>query len=283
MTAVRKSCQPLYILALLLLPVAVMGQPRVERGLQFGGGVSGLLGTPTAEFSQLPGVANCIGSLGAGTAFDGGSGGGFAVSALVGISPLPAMDEGFLSHIGADLSIGYAGASTTFEVDERIGQAIDPAGNILPIFSRYTVETQVSELRLEPMARYYIGPSVPLTFGIGAKLGFLLGATYDQKETIASPSGATYGDGSSERNASSGDLAETSGMQAGLKLALGYDVPLSKGLALRPELTGLLALNSPVQGVTWNPNELRFGLSIVFTQTPLQSTPLQPVEPGEGR
>ena len=65
-------------------------------------------------------------------------------------------------------------------------------------------------------------------------------------------------------------------MQAGLKLALGYDVPLSKTLALRPELTGLLGLNSPVQGVTWSPNEVRFGLSIVFTQIPEQSTPLQP-------
>ena len=40
-----------------------------------------------------------------------------------------------------------------------------------------------------------------------------------------------------QRNTTSGDLAETSAIQAGLTLGLGYDVALSPVLALRPQAT----------------------------------------------
>jgi hypothetical protein len=262
------------LIALMLMPAIAAAQQRTGHAVQFGVQANGLLGATSSEFSQLPGVANCIGSLGAPTIFDGGSGGGFSGSALIGLTPIPGNEGGFLSHLGGELAVGFASASTTFEVDERIGQAIDPSGNILPVFSRYTVDTKVSELRLEPMARYYLG-NLPLTLGIGAKLGFLMGATYDQKETIASPSAATFEDGSKERNSNSGDLAETSGLQVGIKLGIAYDVMLAQTITLRPEIGGMLALTSPVQGVTWNPNELRLGLAILFTPALQQSTPLQ--------
>jgi hypothetical protein len=261
------------LIALMLMPAIAAAQQRSGHAVQFGVQANGLLGATSSEFSQLPSVANCIGSLGAPTIFDGGSGGGFSASALIGLTPV-GQEEGFLSHLGGELAVGFASTSTTFEVDERIGQAIDPSGNILPVFSRYTVDTKVSELRLEPMARYYIG-KLPLTLGIGAKLGFLMGATYDQQETIASPSAATFDDGTKVRNTTSGDLAETSAMQVGIKLGIAYDMMIGQTITLRPEIGGMLSLTSPVQGITWNPNELRLGLSILFTPALQQSTPLQ--------
>jgi hypothetical protein len=261
------------LIALMLMPAIAIAQQRTGHAVQFGVQVNGLLGATSSEFSQLPGVANCIGSLGAPTLFDGGSGGGFSGSVLIGLTPV-GQEEGFLSHLGGELAVGYASASTTFEVDERIGQAIDPAGKIMPVFSRYTVDTKVSELRLEPMARYYLG-KLPLTIGIGARLGFLMAATYEQKETIASPSAATFEDGSKERNNTSGDLAETSGLQVGIKLGLAYDLMLAQTITVRPEIAGMLSLTSPVQGITWNPHELRLGVAILFTPALQQSTPLQ--------
>jgi hypothetical protein len=261
------------LLALVLIPAIATAQQRTGHAIQFGVQANAILGATSSEFSQLPGVANCIGTLGAPTLFDGGSGGGFSGSALIGLTPV-GQEEGFLSHLGGELAVGYASSSTTFEVDERIGQAIDPSGNIMPVFSRYTVDTKVSELRIEPMGRYYLG-KLPLTLGFGARVGILMGATYEQKEEIASPSAATFEDGSKQRNNNSGDLAETSALQMGLKLGLAYDVMIAQTITLRPEISGMLSLTSPVQGITWNPHELRVGLAVLFTPALQQSTPLQ--------
>jgi hypothetical protein len=252
---------------------------RTSRSLQFGLYAGGLLSTPSSSFTQLPGAANCVGSVTA-TTFDGGSGGGFNVAGLLGITPLPSMEEGFLSHIGGSVAVGYATAKTTFQADEPIGSASDPAGNIRQITSRYTIETTISELRLEPAANFYIGPTLPLMFSLGLKLGFQMSGSYTQKEEIASPSGATFADGTRQRNNTAGDLEQTSKIGAGLSLGIGYDIPLSPTFSLRPQVSGVLGLSSPVQGVSWSPHEVRFGISALFTPEQTQSSPLQPVDDG---
>jgi hypothetical protein len=124
--------------------------------------------------------------------------------------------------------------------------------------------------------QYHVGPSFPLILQVGASVGMLMSAEYTQKESIQSPSSARYIDGSRERNISSGSIEEKSGIGLGLSLGLGYDLRLTPAVSLRPEVSGLLGLSSPVSGVSWSPHELRFGLSFVYTVAPSGPTPLDP-------
>ena len=94
-------------LSLVTLVSITSAQQRAGRALQLGVQASGILATPSSEFTGLPGIANCIGSLGAPTSFTGGSGGGFAGGVLVGLSPLPGMSNGFVLHLGFDVGVGY--------------------------------------------------------------------------------------------------------------------------------------------------------------------------------
>ncbi len=235
--------------------------------LQFGLHLAGLINTPSAEFNGLPGIPTCLSSP-----FSSGSGGGFSVSAMTAL--VPSFADGFASHIGATLRLGFASASTSFETSESIGPAIDRSGEVSDVIDTYTIETTFSELRLEPAITYHIGADVPLLFSIGAKLGFAAGSTYSQSEKVTSPNGATFADGSSERNASEGDIEEASGMLLGLGLGVGYDIRVSPTLAVRPEAGYMLGLTTPIKDVTWSPNEVRLGVSLLYMSLPAASTPL---------
>lgn len=265
---------------LLLSGAAAIAQPQPARTpvappsapwqpWQFGLYLGGLLNAPSASFTSLPGLSTCLGDT---VGFDGGSGGGFALSAMAGLRPRIA--EGFGSHIGASLRIGFASTGTTFETTENIGPAIDRSGTVSDVIDSYTIKTTISELRIEPSVTYQVSVDAPLVVSLGAKLGLLMSSTYEQSESVTSPAGASFADGSTQRNTNSGDLTETSSMLAGISLGVGYDFWVTPTIILRPELSGMLALGSPVSGITWSPHELRGGISILYTGLAAHSTPL---------
>lgn len=269
------QCGKLFAL-LLLCTAPLIAQPQGAREAipvplwQFGGYGGVVIGGASGSFATLPGINNCKGDT---ALFDGGSGNGFAISALVGLRP--AMGKGgFSSNIGWQARVGFTSVSTTFETTEVIGPAMNPMGMVLPITSKYVIETSLSELRVEPMATYQVSRALPLVLGLGARLGFLMGKTFEHHEEVASPTGARYGDGSTERNTSSGDLEETSGFQAGLKAAVGFDINLSPNFALRPEVGTMLGFISPVADTDWSQTELHVGIALIFTTDPPRSSPL---------
>ncbi len=240
---------------------------------QVGGHVAGAAGVPSASFTELPGAPNCLGTS-QDARFTGGSGSGFGVSAVVGLRPT--IGEGFASHIGYALRVGYATSKTSFQVDESIGEAIDNTGRIMPVVGTLMLDATMSSVRIEPMVTYQVGPTFPLLLELGASLGMQIGGTFTQKEQLTSPSGARFTDGGRERNLGSGDIQDRSGMAAGISLGLAYDIPVGGTLSIRPEVAGLLALTSPVSGVDWSAHEVRFGLSVLYTIPPSGPTPLDP-------
>lgn len=235
--------------------------------LQFGVYGGGALAPNSAEFATLPGMVSCQGDS---ILYGGSTGGGFTAAAVVGI--MPGSGKDFLSHIGATLKVGLSSTSSTFETDERIGQAISPSGEVADVISRYTVSGSLSTLIIEPTAFYRVSADAPLLIGIGPTLGLLMGATYDQKEEVAAPSGARYADGRTERNVREGDIEETSGLLMGGTLSLAYEIKASAQISIRPEISGTLGFNGPVDD--WTQHTLRAGLSILFSPAAAQSTPL---------
>lgn len=243
-------CGALFAL-MLLCAVAAVAQPQGAREplpvplLQFGGYGGVVIGSSSGSFASLPGINNCKGDT---VLFDGGSGNGFMVAGMVAMRPALLQGDA-VSHIGWQARVGFSSASTTFEASELIGPAMNPMGMVLPVTSKYVVETSLSELRVEPSATYQISRSTPLVFAVGARLGFLMGKTFTHHEEVASPTGARYSDGTTERNNSSGDLQETSGFQAGVTAGVGFDINLSSSIALRPEAGTMLGFTSPFRAL----------------------------------
>jgi len=230
----------------------------------YGGGV---LSTPSASFTTFPGVLSCNME-----SYTQGSGGGFALAGVIAL--VPPHTDNFSGHLGGSLKAGIVSSTTTFEVDETLGMVSDQSGELHPAVSRYGIDASVMELRLEPTASYWLSKKTPLVFSVGARLGVELGATYDYAERLVSPAGATF-NGSPERGAMSGDVAEKNAIQAGLLAGLGYDLPIGPTITLRPELTGVVSLTSPVKSVDWKAHELRLGLSVLYSLPKAQSSPLQ--------
>lgn len=263
-------------LAVLLVAASGVALAQTPRGggaaLQVGLHAEGVLAAPSANFITFPGVQNCMSATDT-AHFEGGTGGGFSIFGLLALRPVPG--AGLASHFGGAVRVGFSSSSTHFTADEPIGSASDAFGNVVPVVDRYNISVATGELRVEPSGSYWLSSGIPLFVSLGARLSYLAGGTYEQYESIASPANATFGDGSSERNRTAGDLTEVRALQVGMTLGIGYDIPLGPTLSLRPELSGLLALTSPVPGVTWRPHELRFGLGILYTLPRESSSPLQ--------
>jgi hypothetical protein len=240
--------------------------------LQFGVHVGGELAPNSANFLTLPGVVTCQGDS---ILYGGATGGGFMAGGVVEFSPRGG-SGGFVSHLGASLQLLYSSSSSTFETDERIGRSISPQGELSEVVSTYSIATNLTRIQIDPSVVYKVSDDVPLTIGLGPRLGLLAAATYDQKEEIGSPSDATYADGRAERNVRSGDIGETNGLLMGAGLSVGYDLTISPTIALRPELSAALGLNGPVADVDWKQHSLRLGVSLLFRATGRASTPLGP-------
>jgi hypothetical protein len=230
-----------------------------------------MLSAPTASFNQLPGVLLCLG-LNSDQKFDGGSGGGIFMGAMV--TRRPGIREAFASHIGYSVKVGLSRLTSTFETDETIGQGSDPQGNILPVVDRYRIETTTNEIRLEPTVEYWISSAFPLMITLGPRIGYLASGSYTQSEQIISPAGAEFSDGTTVRNEHSGTMTEINGLQFGLNLGVAWEIPATPNLALRPTLGATLGFTSPVTGVNWKGNELRAGISILYMLEQSQSNPL---------
>lgn len=248
------------------------GQGRRGGIMQVGLHIDGVLSAPTADFVEFPGVSNCIVPQGD-TRFESGSGGGFSLCGVLALKPAIGATLG--SRVGGVLKVGLSTTSTTFEADETIGSASDPAGTIHPVVSRYGITVRLSEMRVEPSASFWPSTSVPVLVSLGARLGYVFGGTYDHREDLVAPSGATFRDGSTVRNTGAGDITEVRTLQMGLSLGVAYDIPMSPTLSLRPEIGGLLGLQSPVNGVQWKANEVRLGVSLLYMLPREGSSPLQ--------
>lgn len=246
--------------------------PAASAGLTFAFGAFGDVGPSihSASFASLPGMVSCQGDT---ILYAGSTGLRTAFGASIGMVPR-SMDGGFGSHIGWNVKIGLAMTGGSFTAEERIGQALSPSGAIVPVVSRYDVDVSLMSIAIEPVVSYTFSRSTPLIFSIGPSLGVAVSASYDQSESVASPSGAQFGDGRTVRNERSGDIEEKSGMVLGGLLGVGYDIALAPTVTLRPEITGLIDLSGPVSDIDWKSNALRLGVSLLFMSARIESNPL---------
>lgn len=244
----RKRLLPLVIALIAVGPAGA--QEHVEYGVYAGLGPN----PQYPAFRELPGIPSCCPS------FESGSGLGFTAGVLYGI-PLA-------GPLVLDLRAGFSTLSGTLT-------AIEPT----VVFDGDRGVDGAFEHRIDvDRSMFFLAPQVSLRAPFGMRLsagleaGFVLDATYAQRETIVDPPGAyTFIDSlgnatqSRIRNESNGALPEGARLHLALVSAIGYPLKLNPAgsLLLIPELRGALGMTPVVDGLSWNAHTLRFGVAVI--------------------
>jgi hypothetical protein len=118
----------------------------------------------------------------------------------------------------------------------------------------------------------------------GLRIGTVLSATYSQDERLVDPTQPVrFEDGTTVRNATSGDLPNTSSVQAGALIGLRYMLPMNAAgtLQLVPEISYAPMFTNLVSDASWSVSPLRIGASILFSISKKveEKSPLRPGKP----
>ena len=235
-----------------------------ETAWRYGPFVSGSLEMPASDVRELPGAPSCMREE---TRLDDVSGKVFEAGGDV------AWRDAVVTDFEAALRISFVTASTRFSGRETIGAAADASGRLRDIVVEYQSDVARTELRFEPAIRWY--PRERMMLSLGLLTAVPLSTTFDQRESLVEPAQATYGDGSNERAVATGPLSEYATTWSGITAGVGVDIRLAERVMLRPQLSAMLALGSPLRDVDWHPHEIRFGLGVVFGGLG-ESTPIDP-------
>ncbi|CAN5539641.1 hypothetical protein BH10BAC6_BH10BAC6_08900 [soil metagenome] len=218
----------------------------------------------SAAFSGLPGVPSCC------PEFSSGSGGGFYGGLETGFPISPAVT--MLARLG------YNSNSGTFEATEPTTVRIN--NTAVNTTFKHTLTTTVSGVMLEPAAEWRVAGGLGLVGGV--RLGLLMSATYDQKESFTDTS-IPYEyltTNSATNNASSGDITQLKTLQFGLLLGARYHLPLNteSTFELVPEAYYAPMFTQNVTGIDWSTSSIRLGLGVLykFMIYPADSNPLAP-------
>jgi len=242
--------------------------PAMVEERQFSVGLTGAYGimlNGTPGFT-LPTVPTCCASY----ASTSGSG-----ILLGGVLELP-----LSSSLELSARVLFQSASTTFTTDEpttvRVGNTTESTT------LRHTLETSQGFVFVEPVAAYRVGGGLQILAGL--RVGTVLSATYTQDERIADPTQPVrFDDGTTTRNATTGDLPNTSALQVGAVIGLRYVLPMNANgtLQLVPEVSYAPMFTNLVSDASWSVSPLRIGASILFSVTKKieEKSPLRPGKP----
>lgn len=201
-----------------------------------------------AEFSGLPGVPSCCPN------YSGGNGMGISIT---GKFALPVSRTMF-----AEMRVGFTtlnGSMTALQT-----QTIDNNGVATGLFE-HSIVTKISMLTFEPTVSILLWKSLRVHGGLS--IGAVTSATYDQTETLLTPSDVVFENDSRVRNKYSDNISQVPGLQAGLIGGLSYVIPLSRdeSFSLTPEIGYIFSLTNVVStSDLWKINTLRIGLGISY-------------------
>lgn len=208
------------------------------------------INTFNANFRELQGYPNCC------LQFENGTGLGYAMGGLLQI-PLN-------NSLYAGLRLGIHNPSGTLFSNENIGfqfirnpnAPFDTIG--APITVEHSIVANLLQIHIQPSLMYQISNSLFLSASLGAY--YAVNAEFDQKETLISPSNATFLDGKRIRNQANGTIPEYSQILLSGDIGISYDIPVSNYMFISPYLSYHLPFTS-LSTLDWKVNTLQMGLS----------------------
>ena len=208
------------------------------------------LNTHHANFKEIQGYPNCC------LQFENGTGLGYAIGGLLQI-PLN-------NSLYAGLRLGIHNPSGTLLSNENIGfqfirnpnAPFDTIG--APITVEHSIVANLLQIHIQPSLLYQISNSLFLSASFGAY--YVVNANFEQKETLISPSNATFLDGKKMRNEANGIIPEYSQILLSGDIGMSYDIPISKHMFISPYISYHLPFIS-LSTLDWKVNTLQLGLS----------------------
>jgi len=204
-----------------------------------------------ADFKQLPDIPRCCEN------FSDGSGSGISIGAFL---SLP-----FTSRFSLQLRTGYAMLNGELSRVESTDVAM-VGGNLTDGNVEHLLAGSLSTLSFEPALRYQLFRSGPVIH-VGMEAGFFLGGTFEQSETLISPSGATFSDGRTVRGERTGDIPDISGFYGAAVIGAGYPFLAGSSIEITPEIMFGFNFTDIVQALSWNIHSVRAGVSIAYLPT----------------
>lgn len=232
----------------LVLTAAATAQPQEDRARIGLFGDYGI-GLHAASFKQLPGIPNCC------PEFQSTTGSGL----FLGLTYATPLSTSLSLHLRAH----YGMFSVGFDEPETQPVA-GPDGALETATIRHTLDADFSQISVEPLIGYHLTPDLQLLGGVTA--GFKISSTYEQKETLESPSTATFSNGLRTRNQANGDIPDASTLALGITIGATYDLALNadRTVFLSPEVLFTYSPIAVASGVSWNAHQLRAGLALSF-------------------
>ncbi len=209
----------------------------------------------SASFTQLGTFPNCCPQFSSGTGF------GLAYGGIV---QLPIQDDFlFEARIGLS-SVGAALKQTEAIGNTLVRSTTAPFDTITQTaIVEHTIDSRIQLLTIEPSIRKEI--FIPNLFGqVGISAGIPIGAQFDQREQLITPSSSTFSDGRTIRNEFVNQAIPdaTSLFITGL-VGLSYKLPIGKFNSINPEIRYQYAFTS-ISAVDWKPSTLQFGATALF-------------------
>lgn len=218
------------------------------------GGYGGaLLNMHNVHFGALPGFTSCC------STFENTTSPGFAVGALGEYR----LDQSMVF----DARLGFSTMSATFMRDQLIGNepvlTDGPVGTAdrRDITVQHSLAASVSLLSLEPTLRFDVSPTVSVVGGVRA--GYALNPTFNQKETLLSPEGYVFTDGSAIRNQQSGAIPTATAIHLHAILGAHYELWQNTSYTFGLDLRYYVPLTK-VAAVDWNLHSIHAGISLAF-------------------
>lgn len=212
----------------------------------------------TGGFSALPEVPSCCTEYGS----------SMEIGWLAGITYIKPFDTKWSMH----LRLHYWQYGAAFSETETL-PVVDVSGDPDQATLRYDLNGSFTQISIEPLAGYTVSPDLHLLGGLTA--GYIFTATYDQKETLVTPTDATFnGTQTRERNVLSGDIPDARVLGLGLTFGASYDLPLNEDrtVFLSPEILFTVTPLSQVSGISWTAQHVRAGLALSFVPPEIEDT-----------
>lgn len=209
----------------------------------------------SANFGALPGTPSCCPEYGKAA---------LVTPAFGGLLEVPISETW-----RAQVRLGYSTISGLLTDKRVIGNEPVFDDGPVPIATRrdievdYSLDASLPMLVLEPAAAYKVFDLFWLY--AGARAGYLLGNTFQQREDLVAPDGLVFAEnGTTSRNIVNGEIPEVRSIQLHLALGLGYELNLSRDIMLAPEVRYFFPLQ-PVNTLDWTVQSFQLGASVRYS------------------
>jgi outer membrane protein OmpA-like peptidoglycan-associated protein len=220
---------------------------------RLGGYLGGGLNLHTANFGALPGYTSCC------TTFGNTSALGFAIGALGEIRLSDGLD--------LDARLGFGTMSASFALQQLIGnEPVLVDGTVgsadrRDVIVEHSLNASIPVVSLEPVLRYQVGTSLWVVGGVRAS--YSLSPTFEQQETLVTPEGYVFTDGSAIRNKQSGAIPTAAAIN--LHAAFGAYYELWKSRSYRFGLDARYYYPiTKIAEVDWKVHSVHAGLALTF-------------------